>query len=293
MRSARLLPLLLLLSGCAVGVQQAMVLPWVRGNWSFSGTDFVARDATGGKMPVHVGGDSGTLNDLGTVTQLLVALDLPFLRASAAPALTTSNNVEFIQADLLYKHLIVDEPGRRWWLLGGLGLVVLNSGVAMTTHPSQSTTLGGRTVTPDDTINYTARRDTSGTYAVLGAQTEITGWCHAYGEMLIRFAHSERQTEQMEVQAGANGAALNLASPPVGVTIDRQLQGTVQSEFDAPVFLLNVGVHFNLPSYHLTRRLVSWHGGDPAMDDAVPELPEDVTQAGDVTAPAEGTATKL
>jgi hypothetical protein len=291
MRHARLLPLLLLLSSCAAGVQQAMVLPWVRGNWSYSGTDFVARDAAGGKMPVHIGGDSGTLNDLGTVTQILLAMDLPFMRASFAPALTTSNNVEFIQADLLYKHLLIDEPGRRWWLLGGLGLVVLNSGVSLTTHPSQNTMLNGRTVTPDDTINYTARRDTTGTYAAIGAQMEITGWCHAYGELLVRLGHTEHQVEQMELQGGANGPAINLSTPPAGLTVDRQLQATVQSEFDAPVILLNVGVHFNLPSYRIVRHVVRWQSGDPALDDALPELPEDVTPGQQATPGEEATPT--
>ncbi len=257
--------------GCATGIQQTAVLPWVRGGWSFSGTDFIARDPSGTSMPVHVGSDSGRIQDIGTVTQILLAMDLPFMRASMAPALLGNNNVEFIQADLLYKHLIVDEPGRRWWLLAGLGAMILNTGVSFTTHPTQNTVIAGHNVTPDDTINYTARRDASGIYAALGAQVELTGWCHGYVEMLARLSHSESQYESITMPIGANGTTVDLTGANSNVTLDRQLQGSVTTNYTVPTFLLSVGVQFNLPSYHVTRRFVHWHAGDPAMDELPPE----------------------
>ena len=259
------------LPGCAVGVQEAMVAPWLRGNWAYSGTDLVARDPAGGAMPLHVGGDSGQLRDTGTATQLLLALDLPFLRASMAPALMSDPNIEFIQAELLYKHLLVDEPGRRWWLLAGLGAIILNSGVSYSVHPSAATVLAGRKITPDDAINYTARRDATGGYAAVGAQVELTGWMHGYMELLVRLTHAESQVEQISVAAGSNGAALDLTSASSGVSLERQLTGTVHADFNVPVFLLAMGVHFNLPSYHFTRKFISWHAGDPENDEARPD----------------------
>lgn len=266
---------LLLLQSCAVGLQQAAVLPWVRGNWAFSGTDLVVRDVQGGTLPIHVGADRGSLQDIGTVTQIVIAADAPFARVSIAPALTTSNNIEFIQMDMLYKHLISEEPGRRWWLLAGLGAMILNAGVAFTTHPTQNTVIAGRAVTPNDTIDYTARRDASGAYAVIGAQTELTGWCHGYVEALVRLTHGATQHESITMPVGG-GASLDMTTSSTNLTVERTLQGTVKSDYDVPAFILAVGIQFNLPSYHVTRRFIRWHGGDPALDDAPPEPEEPV-----------------
>ncbi len=259
------------LTGCAVGVQQAMILPWMHGNWMYTGTNFVARDTTGAIMPINIAGDYGQVQDIGTVTQILLAMDLPFMRLSMAPALLGNNNLEFIQADMLYKHLILDEPGRRWWLLGGIAGLILNTGVSYTVHPSQNTTLNGRPVTPDDAIAYQARHDISGLYAAVGAQVELTGWCHGYGELLVRLSRSDTQYESIQLAAGSNGGALDLTNSTSTVRIDRQQQASVTTNYDVPALLVAIGVHFNLPSYHLTRRLIGWHAGDPEMDDARPE----------------------
>ncbi len=283
LRLLALLTLLLVQASCAAGFQQAAVLPWVRGGWTFSGTDFVVRDVAGGTMPVHIGADSGRLQDVGTVTQILLALDLPFLRASMAPAVLGNNNLEFIQADLLYKHLIIDEPGRRWWLLGGLGMMILNTGVSYTVHPTNNTVIAGRNVTPADTISYTDRRDSAGAYAVVGAQVEITGWCHAYGEAMVRLSHSESQFESITMPVSSNGAALDMTTSTTNLQIDRQLQGTVQTNYNVPAFLATVGIQFNLPSYRVTRRFIRWNAGDPAMDAAPPE--QEAPQPNEVAPP--------
>ena len=165
--------------------------------------------------------------------------------------------------------------------------MILNSGVSFATHPTQNTVIAGHTFTPDDTINYVARRDSSGTYLALGAQMEITGWCHGYAEMLVRLAHVENQYESITMPIPGNSASLDITSSTANLTIDRQLQGSVQTNYNVPAFLLAIGVQFNLPSYRVTRRFVSWHAGDPAMDDAPPELeaplPDDVTPPEAVT----------
>ncbi len=282
-RGRRLLTALVLLAqaGCAVGVQQAMILPWMHGNWMYTGTKFVARDTAGATMPIGIAGDSGDVQSFGTATQILLAVDTPFARVSIAPALLGNANVELVQLEALYKHLIFEEPGRRWWLLAGLSMLALNTGVAYTTHPSANVTLNGRKITTDDVVDYTARHDISGLYAELGVQTELTGWCHGYFEVLVRLSRSDSQVETMSVLSGDNGGVVNLSTPAAGLTIDRQLQGSVTTNYDVPGLLMAVGIHFNLPSYHVTRRFVSWHGGDPALDDAPPEpeLPADVSPA--------------
>lgn len=278
-----LLVALCVLSGCAVGLQQAAVLPWVHGGWAFSGTDLTVKDVGGGTMPVHIAADSGAVQDIGTVTQLLLAADLPFARVSIAPALMGNRNIEFIQFDMLYKHIVVEEAGRRWWLMGGIAGMILNSGVSFTSHPSNNVVLAGHTYTPDDTINYTARRDASGMYAAVGAQVELTGWCHGYIEALIRLTHSETPYELITMNpVDGNTAGLDITKSTANLTVERQLQGTVRGDLQVPAFLLAVGIQFNLPSYHVTRRFLSYQGGDPALDDAPPEPvppPEDATPA--------------
>lgn len=261
-------------AGCAVGVQQAAVLPWVQGNWRTTGADLVVRDpATGSTLPVHVGTESGAIS-LATATQIMLALDLPFMRLSAAPAILGRNDLEFIQADVLYKHLIIDEPGRRWWLLGGLGVTILNSGYAYTSSAGAGGSFAGKTVAPTDTVNYSVRKDASGAYAALGAQVELLSWLHGYAELLLRLTHTEKEYESLTVTAG--NETLNLLSKDANLTIDRTLAGGVTTDYTVPAVMLAIGVQFNLPSYRFTRRFVSWHAGKPENDEA-PTLPESDT----------------
>lgn len=273
MRRVLALGLLLTLNACAVGLQQSVALPFVHGNWTYSGTDAVVSDpVSGGTLPIHVGAESGQL-DLNTMTQILLALDLPFLRMSMAPALLGRNDIEYIQADFLYKHLMIEQPGRRWWLLAGLGAVILNSGLKTTLSPTRTATISGQTLTPNDTVNYEARHNASGGYLAVGAQAELTGWLHFYAELLMRFSHSESQSETANIVTGQN--TLNLLQS--SLHWERTKTGVTTADYTTPVVLLAVGVHFSLPSYHLVRRLISWHGGNPALDDAPPSLPEPVT----------------
>ena len=262
------------LAGCAAGVQQTAVLPWVQGTWRTAGSDLVVRDTTGATLPVHLGADHAAIS-MATATQILLALDLPFMRLSMAPSILGRNDLEFIQADMLYKHLVVDQPGRRWWLLGGLGVTILNSGVSVSSSPTTAGTFAGKSVTPSDTVNYSLRRDATGAYAAIGAQVEIFGWMHGYAELLLRLTHSEKDYESLTVSAGKD--TVNLLASGTGLNVARSLVGAINTDYTVPAVMLAVGVQFNLPSYRTVRRFVSWHAGNPAMDEAPVDPPQALT----------------
>ena len=187
----------------------------------------------------------------------------------------------------MYKHLIIDQPGRRWWLLGGLGVTILNSGLSVSSAPTTAGTFASKAVTTSDTVNYTLRRDATGAYAALGAQVEIFGWMHGYVELLLRLTHSEKDYESLTVSAGKD--SVNLLATGTGLNVSRSLVGAVTTDYTVPAVMLAVGVQFNLPSYRTVRRFVSWHAGDPAMDDAPVDAPVDAPQA--ITPPDAATPT--
>ncbi len=267
------------LCSCAIGLQQSVLAPGVQGSWAFSGVDrtLVGSGANAStQIPLQLGPDGGTVDRILSPTSLLLALDLPFARLSIAPALLGRDDLELIQFDMLYKHLLIDEPGERWWLLGGLSSVILNSGLSLQqpAHLTGPISVGGHTYDTATTVNYTARRDASAIYAALGAQRELTGWCHAYIELLVRMAESTSHVETAALQS--SGSTTDIFPNANGFTSQTVRAGQVNANLELPWVVLTVGVHFNLPSYHFVRRLIRFGAGKAINDQA---LPADATEA--------------
>jgi len=263
-----------------------VLAPAVHGSWAYSGADRTLTGPAGSAAPAtisqHESPDSGAVDRIFSPTSLLLALDLPFARLSIAPALLGRDDLELIQFDMLYKHLWLDDPGERWWLLGGFSAVILNSGLAhrQSLHLSDPIRVGGHTYDSSATLAYTARRDASAMYATLGAQREWTGWCHVYAELLVRFSTNSSSMESAALED--SGASTDIFPNANGFTAQTNQPGRVDASLELPWVVVTVGVHFNLPSYHFTRRVIRFGAGLARNDQAA--LPA-VASATDATGP--------
>ena len=270
------------LGGCAIGVQQAVFAPGIHGSWAFSGVDRTLQGPAGAatplNIPLHANADGGNVERILSPTQVVLALDLPFARVSIAPALLGRDDLELIQFDMLYKHLWIDEPAERWWLLGGFSAVIFNAGLSTTQplHLSEAVRVDGHSYGSGATLNYTARRDASALYATLGAQRELTGWCHAFVELLVRLSAGSSSVETATLQD--SGSSTDIFPNAHGFTSTTQRTGQVTANFELPWVVLAVGLHFDFPSYHFVRRLVHLGAGKAAFDQAS-ELPATQTES--------------
>lgn len=300
------LPILLivlasLLSGCMFGVGQAMVLPPVRGNWTFSGMDVTVRSSAAGNraepwaIRLQEPGRSGVVDQVLSPTQVLVGWDFPRFRFGIAGGV--SGNVSVSQLDLVYKHPLSDDFAPRWRLLAGLA----RAGASVSQTFEQKLALGadvelastadnpdGGTLRNGDTVRITAAEEHAGWYAVFGVEGEIYEWLHGFVQMYGRLSSETARTQgvTLPVHAGGGVTEAALFSDDRFATDVRQQPALSAPTVQAPEFTALVGIALTWPTVGMIRRWVAGPGADRPAGMRAPAGPPPSRQPSSVPAPS-------
>lgn len=281
-------------AGCTMGLQQATIMPPISGSWQFSGVDMTVHppaDRAGKSTPLDVSlnadHDTATFS---SVTQLSFGFDLPWARMVIAPALIGRNDLEFIQLDLLYKHLLPTESRYKWRLLAGFSFLFLNAGVtrSQALTLAQPIALDKMIVRSGDTVTYSNLHTSSAWNATVGIEAEIFEWLHGFLQTSFRISDSNSSNETLTLtvndsgQVDSNGrsqaATVNLLTDSRFATDVRQA-GHVDSSLHVPPFTALLGLSVTWPTFGNIKRLFGFRDeqppAPPALERPLPEQPEE------------------
>ncbi len=281
-------------TSCTMGLQQAAIMPPISGSWQFSGVDMTVHpppDRAGKSSPLDVSlnadHDTATFS---SVTQLSLGFDLPWARMVIAPALVGRDDLEFIQLDLLYKHLLPTDSRYKWRLLAGFSFLFLNAGVtrSQALTLAQPIALDKMTVRTGDTVTYTNLHTSSAWNATVGVEAEIFEWLHVFLQTSFRMTESNSSNESLTLsvndsgQIDSNGrsqaATVNLLTDSRFATDVRQ-PGRVDSSLHVPPFTALLGLGVTWPTFGNFKRLFGFGAepapAPPALERPLPEQPED------------------
>jgi len=283
------------IAGCTLGLQKMAIIPPISGSWQFSGVDMAVHppaDRAGKSTPLDVSlnadHDTATFS---SVTQLSLGFDLPWARVVIAPALIGRTDLEFIQLDLLYKHLLPTDSRYTWRLLAGFSFLFLNAGVTRS-QPlalTEPIVLDKMVVRSGDTVTYTNLHTSSAWNATVGVEAEIFEWLHAFLQTSFRMSESNTSNEtltlavndsgQVDSNGRAQAATVNLLTDSRFATDVRQA-GHVDSSLHVPPFTAVLGLSVTWPTFGNIKRLFGFRDEQPATPTALerplPEQPEDV-----------------